>query len=59
MGLPWSRVMITARSVRMSVLHQPLTDLSIGCFEVSTSDVRASDIILVDTQFQDSWMSMR
>ena len=43
MGLPWSRVMIIARSVRMRVLHQPLVDLIIGCFEVGISDVRASD----------------
>ena len=42
-GLLWSRVMIAARSVRMRMLHQPLADLSIGCFEVGTSDVRASD----------------
>ena len=34
--------MIPARSVRMRVLHQPLTDLSIGCFEVGASSVRAS-----------------
>ena len=48
-GLPWSRIMITARSVRMRVLHQPLADLNIGYFEVSTSSVRASDIVrLVD-----------
>ena len=42
-GLPWSRVMITTRSVRMRVLHQPLADLSIGCFEVDTPNVTASD----------------
>ena len=43
--------MITARSVRMRVLHQPLADLSIGYFEVGTSDVRASDVVrLVDNQ---------
>ena len=42
-GLLWSRVMITARSVRMRVLHQPLADLSIGCFKVGTSNVRTSD----------------
>ena len=43
MGLVWNRVMIAARSVRMRVLHQPLADLSIGCFEVGTSSVRTSD----------------
>ena len=43
--------MIVARSVRMRVLHQPLADLSIGCFEVSTSDVIASDVVpLIDDQ---------
>ena len=30
---------------KMRVLHQPLADLSIGCLEVGTSDVRASDIV--------------
>ena len=51
MGLPWSRIMITARSIRMRVLHQPLADLSIGCFEVGTSSVRASDVVpLLDDQ---------
>ena len=50
-GLPWSRVMITARSVRMRVLHQPLADLSIGCFEVGTFDVIALDVVpLIDDQ---------
>ena len=54
MGLLWSRVMIVDRSVRMRVLHQPLADLSIGCFEVSTSDVKASDTIpLTDNQLAD------
>ena len=43
MGLLWSRVMIVAHSVRMRVLYQPLADWSIECFEVGTSDVRASD----------------
>ena len=42
MVLLWSRVMIVARSVRIRVLYQPLVDLSIGCFKVGTSDVRAS-----------------
>ena len=43
--------MIAARSVRMRVLHQPLADLSIGCFKVGTSDVRASDVVpLIDDQ---------
>ena len=43
--------MITARSVRMRVLHQPHADLSIGCFEVGTSDVIASDVVpLIDDQ---------
>ena len=37
--------MIVARSVRMRVLHQPLVDLNIGCFEVGTSDVSASDVV--------------
>ena len=37
--------MIAARGVRMRMLHQPLIDLSIGCFEVGTPDVRASDIV--------------
>ena len=51
MGLLWSRVMIAARSVRIRMLHQPLADLSIGCFEVGTSDVRASDVVpLIDDQ---------
>ena len=50
-GLPWSRVIIMARSVRMKVLHQPLADLSIGCFEVGTSNVIASDAVsLIDDQ---------
>ena len=50
-GLLWSRVMIAARSVRMRVLHKPLADLSIGCFKISTSDVRASDTVpLIDDQ---------
>ena len=50
-GLLWSRVMIAARSVRMRVLHQPLADLNIGYFEVSTSSVRASDVVpLLDDQ---------
>ena len=43
MGLLCSRVMIIAWSVRMRVLHQPLVDLSIGCFEVGTSSVITSD----------------
>ena len=43
--------MIAAQSVRMRVLHQPLVDLSIGCFEVGTPDVRTSDIVpLIDDQ---------
>ena len=46
MGLLQSRVMIAARSVRMRVLYQPLIDLSIGCFEVGTSDV----VSLIDDQ---------
>ena len=51
MGLLCSGVMITVWSVRMRVLHQPLVDLTIGCFEVGTSDVRASDVVpLVDDQ---------
>ena len=45
-GLPWSKVMIAAWSIRMTVFYQPLADLSIGCFEVGTSDVTASDTIL-------------
>ena len=33
------------------VFHQPLADLSIGWFEVGTSDVRASDVVsLIDDQ---------
>ena len=39
--------MITTRSVRMRVLHQPLADLSIGCFKVGTSNVVVS---LIDDQ---------
>ena len=43
--------MIAARSVRMRVLHQPLADLSIGCFEVGTSDVIVFDVVpLIDDQ---------
>ena len=43
--------MITARSVRMRVLHPPLADLSIGCFEVGTSGARAYDVVpLIDDQ---------
>ena len=38
--------MIAAWSVRMGMLYQPLVDLSIGCFEVSTSDV----VLLIDDQ---------
>ena len=35
----------------MRVLHQLLADLSIGCFEVGTPDVRASDVVpLIDDQ---------
>ena len=35
----------------MRVLHQPLADLSIGCFEVGISNVRASDVVpLIDDQ---------
>ena len=50
-GLLWSGVMITARSVRMRVLHQPLADLSIGCLEIGPFDIRASDIVpLIDDQ---------
>ena len=45
MGLLWSKVMIAARNVRMRVLHQPLADLSIGCFGVGTSDVRANQLM--------------
>ena len=45
MGLMWSGVIITARSVRMRVLHQPLEDLSIGYFKVGTSSIRASDVV--------------
>ena len=29
----------------MRVLHQPLVDLNIGCFEVGTSNVSASDVV--------------
>ena len=28
-----------------ALLYQPLTDLNIGCLEVGTSDVRASDVV--------------
>ena len=38
-GLLWSGVMIAA------VLYQSLADLNIGCLEVGTSDVRASDVV--------------
>ena len=38
--------MIAAQSVRMRMLHQPIADLSIGCFEVGTSDV----VPLIDDQ---------
>ena len=49
MGLPWSRVMIAARSIRMRVFYQPLTDLSIGGFEVGTPNVIDSDVVpLID-----------
>ena len=42
--------MITARSVRIMVLYV-LAYLSIGCFKVGTSDVKASDIVpLIDDQ---------
>ena len=44
-SLVWNRVMITARSIRMRVLHQPLADLNIGYFKVGTSSVRASDVV--------------
>ena len=37
--------MLAAWSVRVRVLHQPLADFSIGCLEVGTSDVRASDVV--------------
>ena len=37
--------MITAWSVRMRVLHQPLVDLNIGCFEVGTSDVSTYNVV--------------
>ena len=41
--------MIATRSVRMRVLYQPLADLNIRCFKVSTSDIRASDVVpLID-----------
>ena len=40
--------MITAQSVRMMVLYV-LAYLSIGCFKVGTSDVRALDVVpLID-----------
>ena len=43
--------MIAARSIRMRMLYQPLAYLSIGCFEVGTSDVIDSDIVpLIDDQ---------
>ena len=43
--------MIITRSLSMRVLYQPLVDLSIECFKVGTSDVRASDIVpLIDDQ---------
>ena len=54
-GLLWSRVMIIARSVRMMVLHQLLADLSIGCFKVGTSDVRASDVVLLIDDQAKGW----
>ena len=51
MGLLLSRDMIAARSVRMRVLYQLLVDLSIGCFEVGTSNARAYDVVpLIDDQ---------
>ena len=51
MGLLWSRAIITAWRARMRVLYQLLVDLSIGCFEVGTSDVRASNVVpLIDDQ---------
>ena len=28
-----------------AVLYQPLADLNIGCLEIGTSDVRASDVV--------------
>ena len=43
--------MIVAQSVRMRVLYQPLVDLNIGCFEVSTHGARTSDVVpLIDDQ---------
>ena len=55
MGLLCSRVMIAAWNVRMRVLHQPLVDLSIGCFEVGTSDVRASDVVPLIDDLAKGW----
>ena len=35
----------------VAVLYQPLADLNIGCLEIGTSDVKASDVIpLIDDQ---------
>ena len=39
-SLVWNRVTITARSIRIRVLYQPLADLNIGCLEVGISDAR-------------------
>ena len=47
MGLLWSRVII----VDQRVLYQPLTDLSIGCFEVGTHGAGTSNVVpLIDDQ---------
>ena len=53
MALLWSRVILVAQSVLMRVLYV-LAYLSIGCFKVGTSDVRASDVVpLIDDQAKD------
>ena len=45
MGLLWSRVYARSSRCENEMLHQSLADLSIGCFEVGTLDVRAFDVV--------------
>ena len=56
-GLLWSGVMIAALSVRVRVLHQPLADFNIEYFEVGTSSVRASDVVLLLDDQAKGWRS--
>ena len=43
LGLLWS--ILCSSECENEMLHQPLTDLSIGCLEVGISDVRASNVV--------------